>query len=257
MRDVRIVPFLRRSLRPTLSPLDDRNITSFLAVDDVVFVAHLAPGDANLADRFARLADKYRDRHSFALGPPQRQSAVVCYNNQDDEQHSTSQLETVESLEAFVALCARPLIVDLTRRNELEYMNVSAPSIHPSIHPHYASPDNKPPGAQMGKSLVHYFVDNDPQRQAYLKEMRPLAKKYQEYLAFTVIDAREYPDMLLSLGLTKGSAGVLSVQNPSNGDVFPYRGPHAIVLPVVENFLAEIIQGKGPALERAGGTWAR
>ncbi len=123
--NVRIVPFLQRSLRPELSRLDDKNITSFLSIDDVVFVSHLAPGDANLAGRFADLAARYRDRYSFAAGPGQHQSAVACYNNQDDEQRSTSQLETVESLDAFVKLCTTPLIVELTRRNEIEYMNVS------------------------------------------------------------------------------------------------------------------------------------
>ncbi len=106
----------------------------------------------------------------------------------------------------------------------------------------------------MGKSLVHYFVTTESERQAYLREMRPLAKKYQEYLAFTTIDANEYPDMLVSLGLRPGSANALSVQNPSNGDVFPYAGGGSITLPVVERFLTEIIQGKvkpwgGPGIE--------
>ena len=96
----------------------------------------------------------------------------------------------------------------------------------------------------MGKSLVHYFVRDDDQRQKYLKEMRPLAKKYQEYLAFTTIEAAEYPEMMSSLGLKKGSSRPLSVQNPSNGDVFPYSGSHEITLPVVEKFLGDIIQGK-------------
>ena len=106
---------------------------------------------------------------------------------------------------------------------------------------------------QMGKSLVHYFTATEGDRQAYLKEIRPLAKKYQEYLLFTTVDSNEYPDMRASLGLRAGSSKALSVQNPSNGDVFPYAGKADISLPVVENFLTEIIQGNVKPWSRSGG----
>jgi protein disulfide-isomerase A1 len=106
---------------------------------------------------------------------------------------------------------------------------------------------------------VHYFVASEAQRQAYLREMRPLAKKYREYLSFTTIDVAEYADMQASLGLRPSSSGGgLAVQNPSNGDVFPYQGAEAISLPVVEQFLVDIIQGqvkpwKGPGLDSGAG----
>ena len=119
--------FLRRALRPAVSVLDDRNITSFLAVDDVVLVAHPAPGDAGLAARFAALAAEYRDRFAFAVGPPRRPSSVACYNTLDDEQRATAELDAAGSLETFALLCAAPLIVELTRRNEVEVMGVRIP----------------------------------------------------------------------------------------------------------------------------------
>ena len=107
---------------------------------------------------------------------------------------------------------------------------------------------------------MHYFVANEAQRQAYLREMRPLAKKYREYLSFTTIDVAEYADMQASLGLRPSSSGGgLAVQNPSNGDMFPYHGADAISLPIVEQFLLDIIQGKikpwkGPGLDSGAGT---
>lgn len=54
--------------------------------------------------------------------------------------------------------------------------------------------------------------------------MRPLAKKYAEFLYFTLNDVNEYPEMLKVLGLKEGSKNGLSLQNPNTGDVFPYRG---------------------------------
>jgi protein disulfide-isomerase A1 len=101
---------------------------------------------------------------------------------------------------------------------------------------------------QLGKSLVHYFVSTQADRDAYLTEMRPLAKKYREYLQFTTIDANEYPEMLGPLGLAPGSTKALSVMNPSNGDVFPYNGEKALSADVVEAFLMDIISGKVEAL---------
>jgi len=96
----------------------------------------------------------------------------------------------------------------------------------------------------MGKSLVHYFVNTDDERQAYMDEMRPLARKFQEYLAFTTVDANEYPDMEEMLGLERGASRALSVQMPSTGAVYPYTDTEALTASIVEQFLMAIIQGQ-------------
>ncbi|KAK3348889.1 hypothetical protein B0T25DRAFT_609157 [Lasiosphaeria hispida] len=211
--------FLQRMLRPAVSHVSSKNTTSFLVGDEVVFVAQSAPGDTSLGGRFTTVAEKYRDRYSFAVSSDASQlSTVICYNNPDDLQRSTTELASPASLEAFIKLCAMPLIPELTRRNEITY---------------YAS----------GKSLVHYFIHTSSQRETYVTEMLPLAKKYHEYLHFTTTDANEYPDAVEMMGLRRGATG-LSVQNPSNGDVFPYTGRQKITAGVVETFLVDIIQGR-------------
>ncbi|KAL8369837.1 hypothetical protein RB595_000265 [Gaeumannomyces hyphopodioides] len=224
-----IVPFLRRALRPTVSRLDDKNITSFIGVDDVVLVAQLEPQDRVLEQAFLLLAGRFRDRYSFAVGPPPEhaRSSVGCFNNREGEQRSSAEFDVVGSLERFVALCAKPVIVELTRRNEMENM-------------------------QLSKSLVHYFISSDADRGEYLAEMRPLAQKYREYLQFTTIDVNEYPEMLAPLGQAPGASKGLSVFNPSNGDVFPYTGGQALSAAVVEAFLMDIISGKVQALGKGG-----
>lgn len=118
--------FLRRALRPVLTTLTLKDSLTFSSADDVVFVAHLAPGDDGLRERFAALARQYRDRYTFAVGPQaNRESVIECFNNPDGERHSTKSMEAVESLEGLVRACATPLIGELTRRNELEYLGVS------------------------------------------------------------------------------------------------------------------------------------
>ena len=73
--------------------------------------------------------------------------------------------------------------------------------------------------------------------------MRPLAKKYAEYLHFLVTDAHEYPSAASMLGLRPGVSG-LSAQNPNTGDVYPYRGKEKPTAEMVEHFLGDIIQGR-------------
>lgn len=94
----------------------------------MVFVGNIAPGDKAIV-RFRAAAARYRDRFSFAVvesnsGTTHRPSSVACYNNLDDLQHSTSELESQEPLESFIKLCSTSLIPEMTRRNELSFYEV-------------------------------------------------------------------------------------------------------------------------------------
>jgi protein disulfide-isomerase A1 len=93
-------------------------------------------------------------------------------------------------------------------------------------------------------------VYDDQERETYVAEIRPLARKYEEYLHFVTTDANEYPDAAEMMGLKPGSSG-LAVQNPNNGDIFPYTRRERITASTLEAFLADIIQGKVKAW-RAG-----
>ncbi|KAH8901982.1 hypothetical protein BR93DRAFT_921235 [Coniochaeta sp. PMI_546] len=219
-RAASIQSFLRRILRPVLSTVTDKNLTAFRGVDDVVFVAYLRPQDKVLRDRFSTLAKRYRDRFSFGVTvTTQATSAVYCYNNIRGAEMAWGDSTAVDSLQDFVRLCSSPLIPELTRRNEVEY-------------------------SSKDKSFVHYFVSSADERDEYMKEMLPLAKKYEEYLQFTTIDVTEYPEMLLVYGQQPGSSKVLSVYHPSNGQIFPHNRMRQASAAVVEQFLLDIIDGK-------------
>jgi protein disulfide-isomerase A1 len=91
---------------------------------------------------------------------------------------------------------------------------------------------------------VHYFVGSDKERSSYVKEMRPVAKRYAEYLILATTDANEYPEMLEMLGFKKGTSGILLLENPSNGDIFLYKGKKKIKAEVVDQFINEVVDGK-------------
>lgn len=112
--------------RPPISVVDEKNITSFASTDDIVFIGQFSDEDYALEDRFLDAAYQYRDRHSFAIGSvPSQTSSLQCINNANQEQFSTAQLSNPAAIENFIKQCARPLVPELTRRNEAEYMRVS------------------------------------------------------------------------------------------------------------------------------------
>ncbi|KAK3937811.1 hypothetical protein QBC46DRAFT_391644 [Diplogelasinospora grovesii] len=223
-----IVGFLRRCLRPTVSQLNADTPAASVLTDDVVFIGDFQPEDASIRARFEATAKKYRDRFTFAVntGHHRPPSSLACHNNLDGLDHSTDNLASVESLENFVKLCSHPVIPELTRRNEMMYYGT-------------------------GKSLVHYFVYSDKEREEYVTEMRGIASKFKEYLHFTTTDANEYPDAVEMMGLKPGSRG-LSVQHPTTGHVYPYTGKEKITADVVEAFLIAIINGEVQPWTRGG-----
>lgn len=112
--------------RSPISVVNENNITSMASTDDLVFIAQFSDEDVALEDRYMDVASQYRDRHTFAIGPAAPHgSSLQCINNMNQEQFSTTQLSNIAAIETFIKQCARPLVPELTRRNEAEYMRVS------------------------------------------------------------------------------------------------------------------------------------
>ncbi|KAM7199725.1 thioredoxin-like fold protein [Naviculisporaceae sp. PSN 640] len=217
--------FLHRVLAP--QPLEievnDENIESLSAIDGVVIVAHVRADDWDFWDRFKGLAKHYRDRYSFILSTAggKKKSSMACYNNIDDQKHETSEVTTVDALESFVKLCSDPLIPELTRKNEAEFS-----------------------GSR--KSLIHFFASSEEAKEAFRNEIRPLARKYADYLHFTITDVNDYPAIPPILGLKPGSKTGLVLENTQTGDKFHYKEPLAKMPTAaqVESFLHDVIDGK-------------
>ncbi|KAK3314454.1 hypothetical protein B0H66DRAFT_313472 [Apodospora peruviana] len=217
--------FLHRTLAP--QPLeigvDETKVGSLSLLDDVVIIAHPHPDDWDFWDRFKALAKHYRDRYSFILSisdSGKKKSEMVCFNNIDDLKHTASEVATVEALEEFVKVCAEPLIPELTRRNEGDY-------------------------TQSQKSILHYFAKTEEEKEQYREEMRPLAKKYGEFLHFTITDVNEYPTMPAMLGLRAGSKSGMVLENTNTGEKFHYKkSMQKLKADNVEKFLDDVIDGK-------------
>lgn len=122
----RIKAYLQRMKKPPISVVNESNITSFATTDEIIFIAQFFDGDHYFEDRYVDMANQYRDRYAFAVGPEAAgSSSLQCINNANQEQFSTEKLSNPAAIENFIKQCTRPLVPELTRRNEAEYMRVS------------------------------------------------------------------------------------------------------------------------------------
>jgi protein disulfide-isomerase A1 len=91
---------------------------------------------------------------------------------------------------------------------------------------------------------VLFFATSSDEREGFVNKMRPVAKMYKEYLSFVTVDAIEYADFVVPLGLTPGVFPALAVQNPMYGQTFPYDSGAEISPETVGAFVMDIVQGK-------------
>lgn len=98
---------------------------------------------------------------------------------------------------------------------------------------------------QSGKSLVYYLAETREERDRYIDLIRPVAKKYRDFISFVVVDAVEYAPMTRILGLPGDSFPALAVENPSRGQIFPFdEAEHDITADAVDQFIVDIAGGK-------------
>ncbi|KAF8848341.1 hypothetical protein BDZ45DRAFT_681286 [Acephala macrosclerotiorum] len=222
-----IIPFLHRAAAPTVSLVDQKNITTFTSSDETVFIAYTAPEDHHLQSTFAALASRNRDKYAFGIATDRNLAksagitlpSIVCLKPGEGEQEVLSGQAGIDAMEKFIETATAPTIGEFTRRNEMKYMKA-------------------------GKSLVYFFAATPTERDAYKASLKPVAKKYKEYLNFVTVDAVEYGHMLPALGHVKGSLPAVSVFNPIYGQVFPFAKGNKVSAESVEGFVMDIVQGK-------------
>ncbi|KAE8453967.1 hypothetical protein EG329_007743 [Mollisiaceae sp. DMI_Dod_QoI] len=222
-----IIPFLHRAVAPTISIVDQKNITTFLSSDETIFIAYTTPEDNHLQSTFAALASRNHDKYAFGIATDMSLAnaagitlpSVVCIKPGEGEQEVLSGEAGIDAMEKFIETATAPTIGEFTRRNEMKYMKA-------------------------GKSLVYFFAKSEAERDAYKASLKPVAKKFKEYLSFVTVDAEEYGHMLPALGHAKASLPAVSVFNPMYGQVFPFAKGKKITAESVEGFVMDIVQGK-------------
>jgi protein disulfide-isomerase A1 len=210
--------------------LDSNNRASFKIIDEYVFIAYLAPDDTASKSLFESLAARNHHRFSFGLASDVRLAkaenvpvpSIVAYHQSEGGKEILSGDWQLKTLADFVERTTAPLIGELTRRNELKYL-------------------------QAGKSLLYIFASASSERSHYQDMLKPLAKKYKDYINFVTIDAMEYAHMAPGLGLKDDSFPAVALLNPMFGQVFPFQAEKSgkeISLEVLEGWVLDIVGGK-------------
>lgn len=249
---IRIVSFLKRAGLPIISILDSRNITDFKSADEAVVIAYVPKAEKTLREGFTELACRYHDRYTFGIASDRnvaktdnlQMPSVVVYKWKEGEQEVLAGPLGVDALETFLQTATAPSIGEFTRRNEMKYMKASS---HYFIHRSRLTMR-----AQARKSLVYYFAHTSQDRDLYSESLKPLAKRFKEYLNFVTVDAVEYGHMLPALGLQDTGAPALAVYNPIYGQAFPHDQKKKITPETVESFVMDIVQGKVQPLGAEG-----
>ena len=203
------------------------NITSFKSIDKHVFVAYLDPKDTDSGSIFQNLATRNHHRSSFGIVTDARLAkaekvhvpSIVVYKTSERAEETFTGEWRLKTLEAFVETVSKPLIEDLSRRNEMKYL-------------------------QAGKSLLYIFAETSAERLYYQTLLQPLAKKYNEYISFVTIDAVEYVHMAPGLGIVTKAFPAAALQNPTFGQVFPYEIGKEIYVEGLEEWILGIVGGK-------------
>ena len=114
-----------------VSTLEKKSLPSFKYIDEDVFVAYMDPKDTELKSRFTTLAAHNRATFTFgivsdaALARDEKVTlgCVVRYKVGEDEQTLCGQ-SRIDILQDFVEESTAPLIGEMTRRNQLKYLQV-------------------------------------------------------------------------------------------------------------------------------------
>lgn len=231
--------------RPVVTDLSADSPSTFEGVDDIVVIAELRAQDETIFSHFYDVAENFRDRYTFAVSEATSgSSSVSCRNNLDDLQHTASDLDRVGALEELIEQCTTPLVLPLTRRNEIIFNKASlsqsrklvGTTARKSFHELTCLVN-----MQIPRSPVYYFSDDEDDRDEYTRMVRPIAKAFQEFLVFATVDTSEYPHMPASFGFNDSRG--LCLQTRHNGVVFHY--PNSVLAAdAIQSFIVAVSEGK-------------
>jgi protein disulfide-isomerase A1 len=218
-----------------------------------VVIAYIPEEQTALKSAFTELASRNRDRFTFGLVTDKSLAqvetvqvpSVVVHKPREGEQEVLPGPSGIDALERFLETATAPPIGEFTRRNELKYMKASVALLSSKAFRLTIQ-------FQAGKSLVYYFAHKPQDLDIYRENLKPLAKKFKEYLNFVTVNALEYGHMLPALGLQDTGSPALAVFNPMYGQAFPLDQKKKITPDVVESFVMDIVQGKVQPLGSGG-----
>jgi protein disulfide-isomerase A1 len=222
---------------PVLSHLQTASDMSFRGVDPFVLIAFLAPEDATHLATYEAIA---RDRHSdFAFGyttnpafaekervqPP----SIICYRNEDNDNLALKGPFTYEDVERFLIATKEHRVIKNFREKEVETF------------------------MQRDKLTAYIFTRAIDEITRVRHELTPIAKKYEKFVVFAVVDVGRYAGMPQNFGIEMKGDEAVVVHAPGNDNLFFYEQGRRILGEHVDSMLLTILEGRASQGEVFGG----
>jgi protein disulfide-isomerase A1 len=223
-----LLSLVKRRELPVLSHLQAASDMSFRRVDPFVLVAFLAPDDATHLATFEALARKhhfdfafgYTTNTTFAQKEDVYPPSVIAYRNEDRDNVILGGAFTFKDAENFlVATKTRRFIKDFREKDVETFM-------------------------QRDKLTVYIFTRVPDEVTKIRRELIPVAKKYERFVTFAVVDVGRYAEMPQNFGIEMKGDEAVVVHAPGNDNLFFYKQGDAIKEKCIENMVLSILEGR-------------
>ncbi|OAP60697.1 hypothetical protein AYL99_05699 [Fonsecaea erecta] len=126
-----------------------------------------------MRSKVTKIAETFRDQFVFGISNDKRLAeqenvafpSIIAYRTDVGDREVLQGPVTRSVIEKFILEAGKPLIDELTRRNEVNYM---------SSH----------------KLLAYIFVTDEADRALFRRKLHPVAKQYKDYVNFVTIDGK-------------------------------------------------------------------
>ncbi|KAF2035654.1 hypothetical protein EK21DRAFT_54356 [Setomelanomma holmii] len=231
--------FVRKRELPVVTHIQADNLASFKVIDDVVVLAYLRPDQTELLEAFRVVAQLHHLDYIFGYttsptNPNTSEThpdtnntpvpSIICYKNFDADHHSLPGPFAQASIESFLA-ASTPNVIKTFREKDLDTF------------------------MQPSKLTCYIFTTTDETAKRAHYALTQLARKYERYVVFGIVDAGRYEEMAKNFLGDGGDGegmeeGMLVMHAPMNDHVFRYQAGKPIGASAVERMLTTILQGK-------------
>jgi hypothetical protein len=217
--------FVKKRELPILSHLQAPD-SKFRRIDSIVIIAFLAPDDKALLDVFESVAQRHHSDFVFGYitdsAVAEKENvpvpSIICYRNDDNDNLMLSGSFSTADVDALLASAKTSFIKNFREKDLNTFM-------------------------QRDKLTVYIFTSS-PENTALRHELVSLAKTYQSYVTFGIVDTGRYAEMPANFGVKMDKDGTaLVVHAPVNDNVFFYDQGKRIEKNAVEKMLTTILQG--------------
>jgi len=222
-----IVSYMTKQSLPAVSDLTKDTLEEFKTADKVVLVAYFAADDKASNETFTAVANGLRDNYLFgaindaavAEAEGVKQPSIVLYKTFDEGKNTFTEKFDKEAIETFAKVSATPLIGE----------------VGPETYSGYIA---------SGLPLAYIFAETQEERDAFVKELKPLAQKHKGVINFATIDAKAFGQHAGNLNLEVGKFPAFAIQRTDKNQKFPFSQDKEITEKDIGAFVEEFVSGK-------------